>query len=415
MIKRKHRVKKTNYAKVCVYFFIGLSVFIISFILQAKIVFTILSHASNLVSKNYTSVKFQNNSGGCPTTSSQTYGTLTLRGHEIEGNNPDGATNSDMNITLRGYQEVNQAHQLVDYGGDTDPNMPPVLGTFFTHIPSIVKTYQVHQWDYTAGKPKPELETAWPVNVIGLYTTPGEPLVGLKAGREIGGGYILTVVYAAPTTITFSYSDDESGYPIYLDNLCVDPNLLALYNKQNAAGRHDMPAIRTGEVFGYGNGSDVRIAIRDTGSWMDPRSRKDWWQGFSGDLPPAPLGNNIQPTLPPGQPTQPPGQPTQPVVQPTQPISQTPSNIPAPQVVATNPPLYLTPTVIVSQPVVSNPVNQQPTQPINHVLPTPSITSVPPTPTPEKPLSQKIVESPVIRFIQSLPGLAVIFIHTILP
>jgi hypothetical protein len=26
-------------------------------------------------------------------------------------------------------------------------------------------------------------------------------------------------------------------------------------------------------------GSEIQVAVRDTGSFMDPRSRNDWWQG----------------------------------------------------------------------------------------------------------------------------------------
>ncbi|MCL4338526.1 hypothetical protein M1271_02460 [Patescibacteria group bacterium] len=412
MRKLKRQAKKTDYVKFGIYFFIGLSVFIVSFILQAKIVFTILSHASNLVSQNYTTSKFQSASGGCPTTSSQSYDTLRVQSDYQRPSNV--GQNPEINMNLRGYAEVPGDKQLVSYGGDTDPVMPPNLGTMFPVLPSIVKTYAVHQWDWSKNAPSPNLEQHWPVNLIGLSTYAGEQLVGPKAGRDIGGGHVLMLVYATSTSATFVHGLGDNpgdGYFIHMDNFCLDSNLYASYEKEDSNGRGSLPVIRTGQVFGYGNGGDFRVAIRDSGDWMDPRSRKDWWQGF-GDLPTAPV---VPPTQSVVQPTQPPGQLTQPVVQPTQSISQPPSNTPTPQVVATNPPVFTTPTLIVSRPVVSNPINQWPTPPVNNVVPSSSVTPVPPTPTPEKPLSQKIVESPVIRFIQSLPGLAVIFIHTILP
>lgn len=31
--------------------------------------------------------------------------------------------------------------------------------------------------------------------------------------------------------------------------------------------------------IGTAIGNELGVAIRDTGSLMDPRSRKDWWQG----------------------------------------------------------------------------------------------------------------------------------------
>jgi hypothetical protein len=59
----------------------------------------------------------------------------------------------------------------------------------------------------------------------------------------------------------------------------VDPNLLALYRQADAAGRASLPALRNGQPLGTASGGQVLVAIRDCGSFLDPRSRKDWWQG----------------------------------------------------------------------------------------------------------------------------------------
>ena len=38
-----------------------------------------------------------------------------------------------------------------------------------------------------------------------------------------------------------------------------------------------LPALRAEQAFGRARGDEIMVSIRDTGSFMDPRSRKDWW------------------------------------------------------------------------------------------------------------------------------------------
>jgi hypothetical protein len=40
-----------------------------------------------------------------------------------------------------------------------------------------------------------------------------------------------------------------------------------------------LPALRPGQPIGRAPGSEIDAAIRDSGAFLDPRSRKDWWQG----------------------------------------------------------------------------------------------------------------------------------------
>ena len=54
----------------------------------------------------------------------------------------------------------------------------------------------------------------------------------------------------------------------------------ALSEQLNAAGRHRLPGLRNGEVVGAATGNSVKLAIRDTGMFMDPRACKDWWMGY---------------------------------------------------------------------------------------------------------------------------------------
>ena len=44
-------------------------------------------------------------------------------------------------------------------------------------------------------------------------------------------------------------------------------------------GRARLPALEAGQAFGRARGGEIGVAIRDAGTFMDPRSDKDWWQG----------------------------------------------------------------------------------------------------------------------------------------
>ena len=40
-----------------------------------------------------------------------------------------------------------------------------------------------------------------------------------------------------------------------------------------------LPVLWPGQPLGRAPGSEIDAAIRDSGAFLDPRSRKDWWQG----------------------------------------------------------------------------------------------------------------------------------------
>ena len=108
----------------------------------------------------------------------------------------------------------------------------------------------------------------------------GETLYLPDSGYDIGSGYEALVLYASEERITLKYTREDNvkeGYTIHVENVCVEPSLLALYRERNEAGRGDLPALRAGQPFGRARGAEIGVAIRDTGSFMDPRSRYDWW------------------------------------------------------------------------------------------------------------------------------------------
>ena len=58
----------------------------------------------------------------------------------------------------------------------------------------------------------------------------------------------------------------------------IQINLLALYRRLDQEGRRRLPGLRLDSVVGVAEDRRILIAVRDTGSFMDPRTAKDWWQ-----------------------------------------------------------------------------------------------------------------------------------------
>jgi hypothetical protein len=208
----------------------------------------------------------------------QTYGTL----EPIDPSVGDVSQHPDMNLAIRGYTRTTAPLTLIDYAGNVDPNAPQLYTLFSNQrTPSFNAAYRVNRWDWTCnclGGPI----TKWAVTLLGMQTTPGELIHLPVAGYDVGGGYGALVLYAEPTRLTLKYTREDdvvAGYTLHLENLCVDANLLALYRQLNTAGRSELPALWPGQPIGRAAGTEIDAAIRDAGSFLDPRSRKDWWQG----------------------------------------------------------------------------------------------------------------------------------------
>lgn len=187
----------------------------------------------------------------------------------------------DLNLAIRGYSQTNQPASLQDVGGATDPGAPQLDGLLARGLPTFVRTYRVNQapWDANPGQPI----VSPVVTLLGIQVTPNELVRVPSSGYDIGGGFEVRVLYAASNRITFVYTtrdDVVEGYTIQVENVCVDPALVSLYNQLNAAGRNNMPALVAGQPFGVTSGSELLVAIRDKGAYMDPRVRKDWWKSY---------------------------------------------------------------------------------------------------------------------------------------
>lgn len=193
----------------------------------------------------------------------------------------------DINLAVRGYTPVTATLELLDINGPIDANAPQ-LGGMFTppRLPEFVATYRVYDWDWGCGEGGclGEPLTQPEVTLLALAVTPGEPIAIPWRGPQIDeSGHRAMVLYADEQRITFTYTREDSavhGYLIHLEDLRVDPNLVALYQQLDAAGRGMLPALHNGERLGDATSEPLKVAVRDTGSFLDPRSRKDWWMEY---------------------------------------------------------------------------------------------------------------------------------------
>lgn len=189
----------------------------------------------------------------------------------------------DVNLAIRGYEPTDAYKGLVDYGSSKDENAPQLAGLCTGGCgPPFSHVYQVYDWDW-ANERRGDLVTEPEVTLAGMAVAPGETMHVPDSGYDIGSGYEVLVLYASAERITLKYTREDSvvwGYTLHLEGVCVEPNLLALYEAMNAAGRNDLPALQSGQAFGRAREGEVGVAIRDTGAFMDPRSRQDWWRGW---------------------------------------------------------------------------------------------------------------------------------------
>jgi hypothetical protein len=183
---------------------------------------------------------------------------------------------------MRGYAPTNAPKALMDLQGGTDPTAPQLRRLFADkRIPLITRGYQVYAWDWNANAKGPLVDDP-AVTLLGLRTTTGEAIGTPNTGVDIGNGFVAMVLYASQNRITLKYTREDNvvnGYTLHIENVCVEPSLLALYQKLNNPKRHFLPALRAGQPLGRATGAEISVAIRDQGGFMDPRSRKDWWVG----------------------------------------------------------------------------------------------------------------------------------------
>lgn len=207
------------------------------------------------------------------------YGKLSIVGAPTDR---PAAMHGDLNLKLRGYALTQSTLGLVDINGPHDAHAPQLAGLFADRRPANISTvYAVYKWDWENSVPG-ALITDYPVTLIGLRAQPSETVHVPPAGYDLGEGYQALVLFASSERLTLKYTREDNvikGYTIHLENVHAEPSLLALYEQLNTRGRSELPALRAGQALGRARGNEIRVAIRDTGDFMDPRVRKDWWQG----------------------------------------------------------------------------------------------------------------------------------------
>ncbi len=211
----------------------------------------------------------------CAAIPGASYSSLSVVGDG--GPNPDAEHDAGYNIGLLGYDVVAAEKTFTYYGPTMDLQAPQFYFLFEDHAQRNVVFSQVYNLRNGDGTP---VQEQWPVTYLGLGVATNEVIGTPDSGYDIQYGYDAMVIYASQQRIAINYgrNDTLAGYTVYIDGICVEPSLLALYQQLNAAGRNDLPVVQGGQPLGRAWSTEVRIAIRDTGRLLDPRSQDDWWR-----------------------------------------------------------------------------------------------------------------------------------------
>ena len=207
-----------------------------------------------------------------PPTSANSYDLLPIEG---ERESRPGELHGDLNLKLRDPQPINVELSLVDIpGSGIDPDAPKLSSVF---EPNFVNAYTIHNWDWGCDCKGALLQEEHLV-LVGIKTTPGEPVFIPSKSQDIyGGKYYAMVLYAAEDTLTFVYARTGTvveGYTVHYLGLHTDPNLVALYQESQG---NELPALTLDTPVGIAT-DELIVAIRDNGKFLDARSRKDWWE-----------------------------------------------------------------------------------------------------------------------------------------
>lgn len=236
-------------------------------------------------------------SGSCATTSTSAYDVIPIDGKYYKDNRITDE-NADFRLSILGYKEVNEPLTLIDYNGGSEGDAPRLHGVFEPNrLPQFKRAYLNYQWNWNDGAGSmPPYGSQGPLNddlffkvtVLDLAATVGEKIYIPERTTEINSGNVVAMVlYAGENELTITYTRNDAVYVpggiyvVHLMNFCVDPQLVVAYRAQLKNGKRDtgkLPAIRNNQPVGAAKNDFVTVAIRDVAKYMDPRSRKDWWQ-----------------------------------------------------------------------------------------------------------------------------------------
>lgn len=203
--------------------------------------------------------------------SSNSYALIPIEGErEIR----PAVEHGDLNLKLRDPQPAQLEPSLIDISNaGSDPNAPKLSAAF---KPDLVATYAVHDWDWGCNCKGALIQDGMAV-LVGINTTPGEPVFIPSTSQDIfQGNYYATLLYASEDSLTFVYArrgNVVEGYTIHYLGLQTDPNLLALFRESRGS---ELPGLTLDTPVGIAT-DELIVAVRDNGTFLDARSRLDWW------------------------------------------------------------------------------------------------------------------------------------------
>ena len=185
------------------------------------------------------------------------------------------AEHGDLNLKLRDPQPAKLEPKLVDIPGAGSDSSAPQLSRVLK--PDIVATYLIHDWNWGCNCKGALIQDGRSV-LVGIRTTPGDPIFVPPAPHDIyQGNDYATLLYADEDSLTFVYAragNVAKGYTVHYMGLQTDPNLLKLFRESQG---NNLPGLTLDTPVGLA-GSQLIVAIRDNGVFMDARSRLDWWK-----------------------------------------------------------------------------------------------------------------------------------------
>jgi hypothetical protein len=210
----------------------------------------------------------------------ETYTAISVVLEDSQPPSPSAEEDAGFNINLLDFHTRSDHQYWVSVGDGI--YSPPQFAYVYAdpHRPSISESYQL----YYNGAPAISEYRPVDVSALGLPTTPGQVI---HVPERFGGGVVIDVhgykalvLYASQQSITLKYTREDGlagGYTVHIDGICVEPTLQALYDQVDAEGRTDLPAVFGHQPIGRAWGEEIRIAIRDVGTLLDPRWQNDWW------------------------------------------------------------------------------------------------------------------------------------------
>ncbi len=225
-------------------------------------------------------------------------GSSYARGIVYRGETPPiipASIHPDKNLAIRGYRNAGTTVPgPTDQSGDyytQGPRAPKLYDLFSPRrTPTPFYNYQVGNWVWNHDLPTHGYTTTFQAlgTMIFLPATVGQLVTVPSSGYTIGAGMEVIVLYADSSRITLKIGREDTvagGYTIHIEGICVDPNLVALYQSLDQDGMgprynngsFDLPTLASGQPVGVASSNRFGVCIRDgAGTFMDARL-KDWW------------------------------------------------------------------------------------------------------------------------------------------